>query len=112
LRSFATVRYVLFRIADAAEDTGKFDLARQSFERGAALGSIECMFGWFQRAADTGDGSAQLNIAKCYLNGIGVRTDVSAGLRCLAIAIQSNCISEVEREEAVSLRSTFAPRPV
>jgi uncharacterized protein len=33
----------LFRIADAAEEAGNYDLARQSFERGAALGDPSCL---------------------------------------------------------------------
>jgi len=33
----------LFRIGDAAEEAGSYTLARQSFERGAALGDAECL---------------------------------------------------------------------
>ena len=33
----------LFRIGDAAQDDGKLDFARRSFERGAALGDVECL---------------------------------------------------------------------
>lgn len=155
----------LFRIADAAEDEGRLDLARQSFERGAALGSVECltrlayiydvglgieadkqlamrlyqkawrqgrvvaaanniailyresgnhraMFRWFRRAADEGDGSALLDMAKCYLEGTGASHDQTAALRCLAAACQSVYITEAEREEAAELMSGLAPRAV
>ncbi len=56
------------------------------------------MFRWFQRVAETGDGSSQLNMAKCYLRGRGVKRDVQAALRCLAAAESSVFISEYERE--------------
>lgn len=156
---------ILFRIAEAAEEKGEFDLARSYFERGAALGGTECitrlaymydigmgvdisketamrlykkawrrgnsvtaanniavlyrergnrraMFEWYERAARIGDGSACFEMAKCYFAGAGVRTDVQAGLRCLAVAIQSDYISEAEREEAEVLMSSLAPRPI
>ena len=154
----------LFRIGDAAQDEGNFALARQSFERGAALGDAEClcrlaymfdigrgvdtdkaaamrfyqrawrrgsttagmniailyrerrnspaMFRWWKRVADTGDGSAQFEMAKCYLNGTGVRQDAQAALRCLAAAIRSSYITEEEREEAEALLDTLRPRKV
>ena len=156
---------VLFRIADAAEDDDRLDFARQLFERGAALGNVECltrlarlhdaglgtsvnkreamrlfrqawrqgssvvaanniailyrevgnhraMFRWFQRAADAGDGSAQLDLAKCYLEALGVRGDSARALRCLAVAIQSIYITEAQREEAVILMEGLAPHSV
>lgn len=154
----------LFRIAHAAEEAGKFDLARQLFERGAVLGCAECMsrlaylfdvgvgvpadkalamrlyqrawrrgshiaanniaipyreqgklramFRWFQKAACTGDGSAQLDVAKCYLNGSGVRRNLQGALRCLSAAQTSDYISEAEREEASKLMEGLRPRVV
>ena len=155
----------LFRIADAAEEEGRLDFARQSFERGAALGSIDCltrlaylydvglgvdvdktyamrlyqrawrrgrsivaatniailyrergnpraMFRWFQRAVEQGDGSASLDMAKCYLDGLGTSRDPLAARRCLAAAIRSSYITEAEREEAVALMSGLVPREV
>src|SRR5688572_12303105 len=116
----------LFRIADAAEEAGNYDLARQSLERGAFLGDTMCLrrlaylfdtgigvevdkatamrlyqkawrkdrnpvaggniailyreqrnwrqsFRWWQRVAELGDGSGQLEMAKCYLRGRGVK---------------------------------------
>jgi len=154
----------LFRVGDAAEEAGNYTLARQSFERGAALGDAEClfrlaymfdigsgvetdkamamrlyqrawrrgsttagmniailyrerqasraMFQWWRRVADTGDGSAQLEMAKCYLGGTGVKQDPQAALRCLAVAVRSTFISEEEREEAERLLGTLRPRQV
>ncbi|WP_093019206.1 tetratricopeptide repeat protein [Sphingobium sp. YR768] len=55
------------------------------------------MFRWFQRVAETGDGSSQLDMAKCYLRGRGVKRDLQAALRCLAAAESSIFISEYER---------------
>lgn len=156
---------VLFRIADAAQDKGDFDFARQLFERGVSLGSTAClnrlahihdvglgveadkqlamrlyqrawrrtrstvasnniailyrergdyraMFKWFRRAADNGDGSASLEMAKCHLDGLGTPRDPVAALQCLAAAIRSDYISEDEQEEAAELMSALAPRSV
>jgi len=155
----------LFRIADAAEEVGNYEFARQSFERGAELGDASClmrlaymydvgelgvavdkvramqlyrlawrkgcpgaasniailyreqgnrraMFQWFKREADTGDGSAYLDLAKCYLAGTGVRKCVQTALRCLATAIRSEFITENEREEAQSIMDTLRPRAI
>jgi len=153
----------LFRIGDAAEEAGDFGLALRSFERGAALGSPECltrlaylydvgvgvevdkdlamalyqrawrrngsvvaaqniailyhevgryreMFRWYQRAARNGDGSAQLDLAKCYLDGLGVRKDIQLAVRALAIAEGSIYITEYERDEALALVEMLKPR--
>jgi TPR repeat protein len=156
---------ILFRNGDAAEEDGRLDFARQSFEQGAALGDADClcrlarmydegigvtadkrkamrlfqmawrrsrnttaatniailyreagkhrlMFEWYRRAADTGDGSALLDIAKCYLRGRGVRRDLQAALRCLAAAESSTYITEYERELAQRLLRKFRLRQV
>lgn len=68
------------------------------------------MFNWFQRVAETGDGSAQLDMAKCYLRGQGVKRDVQAALRCLAAAETSVYISEYERDLAQRLLRKFRIR--
>jgi TPR repeat protein len=155
----------LFRIGDAAEEAGDFDLALRSFERGSDLGSSECiarlaylydegvgvevdkplamklyrrawrlngslcaanniailyrevdryreMFRWFQRAAENGDDGAQLQLAKCYLEGVGVRKNVQSALRCLVIAEGGSWITEYEREEARALLDVLGPRLV
>jgi uncharacterized protein len=166
VQQFADDRYEhSFCNGDAAEEEGRLEFARQSFERGAALGDPTCLtrlarmfdegigvdvdkreamrlfqlawrrgndavaatniailyreagkrrstFEWFCRAADTGDGSAQLDKAKCYLNGEGVRKDEQAALRCLANAVASYYISEYEREEAQALLENLRPKIV
>lgn len=56
------------------------------------------MFRWWKRVATTGDGSAQLEMAKCYLRGRGVKRDLQAALRSLAAAEGSVYISEYERD--------------
>ena len=154
----------LLNIAHDAAEKGDFHLARQCYERGAALGDANClqalgymyhtgegvaedkaqamklyqrawrggsytaalniavlyreqgkpalMFRWFERVALAGDGSAQFEMAKCYLDGTGVRRDPQAALRCLAAAIRSSFITEYEREEAQGLLDTLRPRQV
>jgi tetratricopeptide (TPR) repeat protein len=69
------------------------------------------MFRWFQRVAETGDGSSQLDLAKCYLRGRGVKRDVQAALRCLAAADSSVFISEYERDLARRLLRKLRIRP-
>jgi len=75
-------------------------------------GKPRTMFRWFKRLADAGDGSAQLDMAKCYLDGLGVRRDAQGALRCLSVAVTSFYISEGEREEAQELLDKLAPRAV
>ena len=152
----------LLDIAHEAAEKGDFHLARQCYERGAALGDALClqalgymyhvgegvaedkalamklyrrawrrgdhaaalniavlyreqgkpalMFRWFERVALAGDGSAEFEMAKCYLDGAGVRRNPQAALRCLAAAIRSSLITEYEREEAQGLLDTLRPR--
>jgi TPR repeat protein len=156
----------LYRIAIAAEEAGNHEFARQSYERGAALGDAfslfrlahmydvgelgvspdkvramqlykrawrkgnwwaapnniailyrergdrRAMFQWFERAAAKGDGSAHLDLAKCFLEGTGVRKNAESALRCLAFAVGSEHISEAEREEAQALLDSLRPRSV
>jgi uncharacterized protein len=72
----------------------------------------QSMFRWWQRVATTGDGSAQLEMAKCYLRGRGVRRDLQAALRCLAAADVSPYISEYQRDLAQRLRRKLRPQAV
>jgi TPR repeat protein len=73
-------------------------------------GNPRAMFQWFKREAEQGDGSAHLDLAKCYLEGIGVRKCAQTALRCLATAIASEYISEFEREEAQTIMETLRSR--
>ena len=75
-------------------------------------GNARAMFRWWKRVAGTGDGSAQLEMAKCYLAGTGVRRDAQAALRCLSAAIRSPFICEDEQGEAEALLDTLRPRQV
>jgi len=76
------------------------------------MGNNRTMFRWYQRVASAGDGSAQLEMAKCYLRGRGVRRNLQATLRCLAAAERSTYISEYERELAQRLLRRLRPRLV
>ena len=75
-------------------------------------GNHRAMFQWFKRQAETGDGGAHLDLAKCYLRGTGVRRCVQMALRCLAVATMSESISEAERDEAQALMETLRPRSI
>lgn len=75
-------------------------------------GDRRAMFRWFKRAAEHGDDGAQLDVAKCYLDGVGVRKSVPEGMRRLAAAASGANICEAEREEALALLATFRPRLV
>jgi TPR repeat protein len=70
------------------------------------------MFRWFERAASTGDGSPLVNMAKCYLNGQGVRRSKQAALQCLAAALASQDIFECDREEAETMLAAMRPRAI
>ena len=77
-------------------------------ERGDDRGMLR----WYKKAAAEGDGSAHLDVAKCYLRGVGARANTQAGLRSLAAAVASDFISEAEREEAQALLDDLRPCPV
>ncbi len=154
----------LFRLGDAAEDAGDFQMARRSFERGAELGDQLCldrlahqldvglggesdkplamryyrrawrlgshtaanniailyreagkrraMFQWFKRALERGDLDANLQLAKCYLAGTGVRKSVELALRHLAATVSNESVFESSREEAEALLAQFRPAAV
>ena len=70
------------------------------------------MFRWWRRVAETGDGSSQLEMAKCYLRGRGTRRDLQAALRCLAAAEASDYISAYERGLARRLLRKLRPRSI
>lgn len=70
------------------------------------------MFRWWRRVAETGDGSSQLEMAKCYLRGRGTKRDLQAALRCLAAAAGSDYISAYERDLARRLLRKLRPRSV
>ena len=75
-------------------------------------GNHRAMFRWFERGALEGDGSGYFNMAKCYLNGTGVRRSLEAAQRCLVIAVGHASIYEDEREEAEALLTELRPRLV
>jgi hypothetical protein len=76
------------------------------------MGNKRTMFRWYERVALAGDGSAQLEMARCYLSGAGVRKNIQAALRCLAVAKASEYITEYEREEAQAMLAAMKPQPV
>ena len=75
-------------------------------------GRHRLMFQWFVRAANSDDGDALVEIAKCYLHGTGVRRSAQKALRMLASAVNSNCITEAGREEAQAMLDDLRPRAI
>lgn len=62
----------------------------------------EC-FQWFVRSAQLGDGDAEVDVAKLYLQGVGVRRSPTLAKEALARALASQRITEAGREEAAAL---------
>ena len=77
-----------------------------------AQGKNRTMFSWWQRVALAGDGSAKLELAKCYLKGVGVRKNKQEALQWLTAAEASSYIAEFEREEAQALLAELKPHSV
>lgn len=75
-------------------------------------GNRRAMFSWLKRAAEQGDDGAYLELAKCYLNGIGVRRSLDEAVRCIARVMSGSCVSEAEREEAGELLAALRPRAI
>ena len=58
---------------------------------------------WFERAAALGDGDAEVELAKLYLEGKGTRRSEEKAMALLNRAIRSSHIMEAGREEAAEL---------
>ena len=70
-------------------------------------GERRAMFSWFKRAAEHGDDGAYLDLAKCYLDGVGTRRSISEAVRCLARVMAGRCASEDDREQAQEMLRGF-----
>ena len=73
-------------------------------------GNRRAMFRWFERAALEGDGSAAIDVAKCYLAGVGVRRNPQEALRWLATVKRTDRNSEEVFEEAEAMLAELRPR--
>jgi TPR repeat protein len=60
-------------------------------------------FQWFRRAAQLGDGDANVDLAKCCLQGKGVRRSIPSAKRYLRAALSSTFVTEAGRDEAAAL---------
>jgi TPR repeat protein len=69
-------------------------------------GNRRAMFQWFKRAADAGDDGALIEVAKCFLSGVGVRRNPTEGKASLTRAMRGS-LSEAEREEAETILTSF-----
>ena len=78
-------------------------------------GNNRLAFNWFERAAKIGDGDAFVELAKCYIGGIGVPRDTRAAIRYLRAAVALTPykwpfgISPFGWEEAESLLRELCP---
>lgn len=105
-----------------ADKDHAMDLYKQAWRQGSEVAAnniailyrerrkYRLMFQWFVRAVMAGDDDALLELAKCYLNGVGVRKSGQDALRCLASAIRSDWITEASREAAQELVEGMRPR--
>ena len=75
-------------------------------------GKRRLMFQWFKRAVDWNDGDALVELAKCYLHGMGVRRSPQNALRALALAVDSDRITEFSRENAQAMLDGLRPQAV
>lgn len=60
-------------------------------------------FQWFQRSAQLNDGGSEVDLAKLYMQGKGVRRSPALAKAALERALESNFITEADREEAADL---------
>jgi len=75
-------------------------------------GKLRAMFRWFERAAKQGDDDALLELAKCYLGGVGVRRSIDQALRRLSAAASRPNLFEATREEVAALLAELRPKVV
>ena len=77
---------------------------------------LKRMFSWYRKACRRDDGDAELDIAKCFVCGIGVVRSRARAIEHLQRALKSNHITQAGKEEALFLhrrltgRSTRTPR--
>ena len=66
-------------------------------------GKTRLAFAWYLRAVLLRDGSAMLEVAKCYLHGWGVRKDLGNAAKFAQRALASEFICEADEEEAAEI---------
>ena len=87
------------------DSSGAINIAIVHRERG----NWKAMLAWSRKACALGDGDAELDMAKCYLQGRGTLRSRAKALKHLRRAIRSSHISPAGREEAVALRKCIVP---
>lgn len=75
-------------------------------------GNHGAMARWFRRAVERGDNGARIELAKCYLQGLGVEPSPTLALRHLQAALADDDIVDWERDEAQALVAGLAPKLV
>ena len=66
-------------------------------------GNHRLMVAWYRRAIDMQDDDACVDLAKCLLDGIGVRRSPEDAVRLLRRAVASDRITRAGREEAQAM---------
>ena len=94
---------------------------RRSYRRGSSTsasniatvyrdeGRPHLAFTWYKRAAAMGDGDAEVEVAKRYLNGEGVARHHGRALAALRRAVATPFITPAMREEAAQLLRQLDP---
>ena len=67
------------------------------------MGNLRLMVAWYRRAIDMHDDDACVDLAKCLLDGIGVRRSFEEAVRLLRRAAASDRITPAGREEAQAM---------
>lgn len=75
-------------------------------------GNHAAMARWFRRAGERGDDGARVELAKCYLQGLGVEPSPAVALRHLRMALAGDGLCESERDEAAELIASLGPKLV
>ena len=72
-------------------------------------GDAKAMIRWFKRAIERGDEDPRVELAKCYLNGNGLKRSVSAASEQLRSALKAQPINvtDASKEEAALLLQTI-----
>jgi TPR repeat protein len=73
-------------------------------------GNNRAMFRWFERALSQGERDVLVDLAECYLKGLGVRRSVEQAIRCLSAALADDSLFEATRAKAEAMFAELRPK--